>query len=75
MTLYVSKVVAFRQFGAMPADVFLQGVLVGTSLMIGTYAGKAVVLRLSADLFRHVLDAVMLCSGLALIGSALRSAS
>ena len=39
--------------------------------MVGTYAGKAVVRRMSADVFRHVLDVVMLVSGLSLIMTAL----
>ena len=71
MTLYISKVLTFRQLGAMPWSTFAQGLLVGSSLMAGTYAGKAVVRRLSADVFRHVLDVVMLVSGLSLVWAAL----
>ena len=71
MTLYVTKVLTFRTLGAMPWSVFAQGLLVGSSLMAGTYAGKAVVRRMSADFFRHVLDAVMLVSGLSLIATAI----
>ncbi len=67
MTLYVSKVIAFRSLGAMPAATFAKGLLVGASLMAGTYAGKAVVLRMSPDAFRHVLDVVMAIAGVALI--------
>ncbi len=73
MTLYVSKVIAFRTAGAMPATTFAKGLIVGASLMAGTYGGKAVVVRMSPDMFRHVLDAVMLVSGLALIWGAIRS--
>jgi uncharacterized protein len=73
LTLYVSKVITFRQLGALPATTFLEGVLVGSSLMVGTYGGKAAVSRMSPDIFRHLLDAVMLCSGLALIWTAVRT--
>ena len=73
MTLYISKVIAFRQFGAMPLAIFAKGLLVGASLMAGTYGGKAVVSRISAQVFRHVLDVVMLCSGLALIWTAIHA--
>lgn len=72
MTLYISKVITFQQLGAMPLATFAKGLLVGASLMAGTYGGKAVVRRMSADFFRHVLDAVMLVSGLSLIWTALR---
>ncbi len=72
LTLYVSKVITFQRFGAMPMSTFVKGLLVGSSLMIGTYAGKAVVKRMSADAFHHVLDGVLLCAGVALIWSAVR---
>ena len=70
LTLYVSKVITFRHFGAMPLGTFVKGLLVGASLMVGTYAGKAVVLRMRADAFHHVLDGVLLVSGVALVWSA-----
>ena len=70
--LYVTKVATFRQLGAMPGDIFVKGVVVGASLMVGTWAGKAVVRRLSPELFRRLLDGVMLCSGLALIWTGVR---
>ena len=70
--LYVAKVVTFRQLGAMPSEIFVKGLVVGASLMAGTWGGKLIVRRLSADVFRRVLDGVMLCSGLALIWNGLR---
>ena len=72
MTLYVSKVATFRQQGAMPRSTFVQGLIVGASLMIGTWGGKLVVRRISAHAFRLLLDAVMLVSGCALIWSGVR---
>ncbi len=68
--LYVAKVVTFREFGALPLAVFMQGLLVGASLMAGTFAGKAVVLRMSPNLFRHMLDVLMLVAGVALLWTA-----
>jgi uncharacterized membrane protein YfcA len=65
--IYLSKVVTFREFGALPVDVLLQGLIVGASLMAGTFAGKVMVLRMSAAAHGHVLDALLLCSGLALL--------
>lgn len=70
--LYVTKVLTFRHLGAMPADIFVKGLVVGASLMVGTWGGKMAVRRLSPDLFRRLLDGVMCCSGIALIWNGLR---
>jgi uncharacterized membrane protein YfcA len=70
--LYVTKVLTFRSLGAMPLSTFLQGLIVGSSLMAGTYLGKAFVLRLTPKAFSLLLDALMLCSGLSLLWQAWR---
>jgi uncharacterized membrane protein YfcA len=70
LALMISKVATFRQLGALPAGVILQGVIVGAAVMAGTFAGKAAVLRMSPALFLHVLDALLLCSGLAMLFAA-----
>jgi uncharacterized membrane protein YfcA len=69
--IYLSKVVTFHEFGALPADVLLQGLIVGASLMAGTFAGKALVLRMSAAVHGHVLDGLLVCSAVALLWAAL----
>lgn len=69
--IYLSKVVTFHEFGALPAGVLLQGLIVGASLMAGTFAGKALVLRMSAAAHGHVLDGLLVCSGVALLWTAL----
>jgi uncharacterized membrane protein YfcA len=69
--IYIGKVLTFREFGALPAEVILQGLLVGLSLMAGTFAGKALVLRMSAAAHGHVLDGLLVVSGLALLAAAL----
>jgi uncharacterized protein len=71
LLVYASKVVTFHEFGALPSSILLQGLVVGASLMAGTFAGKAVVLRMSPSTFQHLLDALLLCSGLALLWTAM----
>jgi uncharacterized protein len=70
LALMVSKVATFRQLGALPASVVLQGMIVGASVMAGTFVGKAAVLRMSPGMFLHVLDGMLLCSGLAMLWAA-----
>lgn len=69
--IYLSKVLTFHEFGALPVDVLLQGLIVGASLMAGTFAGKALVLRMSAAAHGYVLDGLLVCSGVALLWTAL----
>jgi uncharacterized membrane protein YfcA len=72
LALYISKVATFRHLGAMPASTLLQGTIVGASLMLGTYAGKVMVVRLNPSAFAWLLDTLMLCSGLSLLWAAWR---
>jgi uncharacterized protein len=67
LALMVSKVATFRQLGALPLPSILQGVIVGLSVMAGAFVGKAIVLRMSIHTFQHVLDALLLCSGVSLL--------
>ena len=50
----------------------LQGVIVGSSLMAGTFLGKHVVLGMGAATHRRLLDGLMLCSGIVLLWTGLR---
>jgi uncharacterized membrane protein YfcA len=70
LALMVSKVTTFRQLGALPFDAILQGLIVGASVMAGAFVGKAAVLRMSVSMFQHVLDGLLLCSGLAMLWAA-----
>lgn len=70
LALYITKLITFRELGALPPPTILRGVIIGSSLMIGAFAGKAVVLRMSTTVFEHLLDGLMLCSGLSLLWAA-----
>ena len=61
--LYVSKSVTFQQFGALTADIALKGLIAGSSLMAGAFIAKRFVLRLEPDVFRLVMDGIMLAAG------------
>lgn len=71
LMLYISKVLTFRELGALPLSVFLQGLLVGGSLMAGTFAGKVFVLKMSEANFRRLLDLLLLGSGVSLLWAAM----
>jgi len=65
--MYGAKVAAFQALGALPVSVVLDGLIVGSSLMAGSFIGRAIVLALTPGAYRTLVDALMLCSGLTLL--------
>jgi uncharacterized membrane protein YfcA len=72
LALYISKALTFRQFGALPVDIVLKGLISGSSVMAGTYTARLIVERLSVVTFQRLLDGVMIVSGLSLLWAAIR---
>jgi uncharacterized membrane protein YfcA len=71
--LYLSKSVTFQRFGALTPDIALKGLIAGASLMSGAFIAKRFVLRLEPEVFRLVMDGIMLAAGLSLLWSAATS--
>ena len=72
LALYISKALTFHQFGALPTDILVKGLITGSSVMAGTYTARLIVERLSVATFQHLLDGVMIISGAALLWAAIR---
>jgi uncharacterized membrane protein YfcA len=70
LLIYITKVTTFERLGALSQETFIKGVIVGSSLMVGTFVGKYLVMRMSADTFGKLLDVMLLCSGVALLFAA-----
>ena len=60
----------FRGFGALPAEIALKGLIVGSTLMAGAFIAKRFVLRMDAGRFRLLIDGLMLVSGVTLLTAA-----
>jgi uncharacterized membrane protein YfcA len=71
--LYLSKSVIFQHFGALTSDVALKGLIAGSSLMSGAFLAKRFVLRLEPDVFRLIMDGIMIAAGLSILWSAAAS--
>jgi uncharacterized membrane protein YfcA len=71
LALMVSKVVTFQQSGALPLPSIIQGTIIGSSVMAGSFAGKLVVQRMSLGTFQLLLDILLGCSGLSLLWAAI----
>jgi uncharacterized membrane protein YfcA len=70
LALMVSKIATFRDLGALPTDSIIKGLIIGASVMAGSFAGKFVVQRMSLARFQNILDGLLLCSGIALFWDA-----
>ncbi|WP_063572189.1 MULTISPECIES: sulfite exporter TauE/SafE family protein [Luteibacter] len=71
LALYLSKVTTFREAGALSGEIVVQGLIVGASLMIGTFIGKGILSRIPGHRYAHLIDALVLCSGVSLLWAAL----
>ena len=68
--IYVSKSITFQRFGALPVEVALQGLIAGASLMAGAFVAKSFVLRLEPEVFRRMMDVIMIAAGLSTLWTA-----
>jgi uncharacterized protein len=71
--LYLSKSVTFERFGALTSDVAIKGLIAGSSLMSGAFIAKRFVLKLEPDVFRLVMDGIMIAAGVSLLWTAATS--
>jgi uncharacterized membrane protein YfcA len=60
----------FRSFGALPWDIILKGLIVGSTLMAGAFIAKRFVLKMDPSQFRLLMDGLMLVSGATLLSAA-----
>ena len=60
----------FRSFGALPWEIIAKGLIVGSSLMVGSVLAKHFVLRLEPARFRLLMDGLLLASGLTMLWTA-----
>jgi len=71
LAVFVAKAAVFRGFGALPAGAIAQGLIIGASLMAGSFLAKRFVVKLDPAQFRLLMDALMIGSGAAMLWSAL----
>jgi uncharacterized membrane protein YfcA len=68
--MYAAKAAAFRTFGVLPDTIVVQALVIGTSLMAGSFFSKRLLLRLPAAYFYLLMDGVLLGSGLTMLAAA-----
>jgi len=72
LVIYISKVATFGGLGALSVAIVIQGIIVGSSLMIGTWVSKQIVRKMNVVAFRYMLDILLLVSGISMIWASFR---
>ena len=70
MAIGITKAVVFQRFDALPLETVARGLVIGTTLMIGSRLAKGFVLRLDAQQFRTLMDCLLAGAGLVLLWGA-----
>jgi uncharacterized membrane protein YfcA len=73
LALMITKVATFRELGALPWPAIVAGLVIGSSVMAGSFLAKRLVLRMRVEVFERILDGVLLVAGLFLLWQAYRS--
>lgn len=60
----------FQQFGALTWAIALKGLIAGASLMLGAFIAKRFVLKLEPEVFRLLMDGIMLIAGVSMLWNA-----
>jgi uncharacterized protein len=68
--VFLSKSATFQRFGALDVEVALKGLIAGASLISGAFIAKRFVLKLDPDLFRRIMDGIMIAAGLSMLWNA-----
>ena len=72
MAIALTKSTVFHTFGALPGETLMRGVIVGSTLMTGSWAAKRIVLGMDPTVFRGILEVMMAVTGATMIWMALQ---
>ena len=72
LAVYVAKAITFRSFNALPLEIIIKGVIIGSSLVAGAFIAKRLVLRLDGEKFRLLMDGLLWVAGVTMLWAGLR---
>ena len=72
LAVYVAKAITFRTLGALPVEIIVKGLIIGSSLVAGAFIAKRLVLRIDGEKFKLMMDGLLLMAGLTMLWAALR---
>ncbi|KAB2919126.1 MAG: sulfite exporter TauE/SafE family protein [Hyphomicrobiaceae bacterium] len=66
----LTKTIVFQRLDALPWETAAKGLIIGSSVMLGSWVAKGFVIRLDASQFRLLMDALLIVAGLVLLWGA-----
>lgn len=67
LTLMISKAATFQLLGALPWPQIVQGLIVGASMIVGSFAAKRIVDRMNVKTFESMLDVMLVIAGITMV--------
>jgi len=67
LALMISKAATFQMLGALPWPQMVQGMIVGGAMIIGSFAGKQLVDRMSVKTFENLLDVMLIIAAMTML--------
>ena len=67
LTLMISKAATFQLLGALPWPQIVQGLIVGASMIVGSFAAKRIVDRMNVKTFESMLDVMLVIAGITML--------
>ena len=72
LAMFVAKAITFRTLGALPLQLIVEGLVIGSSLFAGAFIGKHFVKQLDAARFTLLMDGLLLVAGVTMLWAAWR---
>jgi uncharacterized membrane protein YfcA len=72
LSVLLTKGIVFRGLGLLDSTAIIQGLLIGSSVLVGSIFSKRIILTLSDRQFLQLMELVMLVSGVLIIAMAFK---
>ncbi|MBK6651325.1 MAG: sulfite exporter TauE/SafE family protein [Betaproteobacteria bacterium] len=70
LAVFLAKALTFRTMGALPLEAILKGLIIGSSITVGSFFAKRWVRQLDANRFRLLMDGLLMMAGLVMLSLA-----
>lgn len=68
--IYFTKSAVLQRYGALPVEIIIQGLIVGSAMIAGTWTARDIVRRMDARRFGQLMEGLLLFAGMSMLGHA-----